>query len=603
MIIDTSDISKLDGITSAVFSEDAKGVSELTLGFSGYLPGWVQYMEPVVLMHRGKMLFRGKVSRLPQSNEAGEQRSSVVVSNILWLLEHQTLPQQLAEIEAALESAAAEDANSSQQGGGRVQSVFQGGLQQAARGMSAQELVDGVNLWTSGWTGELEEEEGTITASVSGALANRHSLMAARDGVRTTVTAFQALLEANPDAFFKVDYTSGTVRFLTIGEAPRVVWNAERQRVCSALELEPQYEYLVTAVALVVTGDEGIRGVWVYPPEADVKSTGVKVFQISIGEGQVERYEEWMKTAADYYAAASVLQWGGSMTTRPGELEESPLGTVVNLTGSTMRPEWASMAALVTRVSWDFMEDTVQLQFGRDLADPEFADPLEVEAPEEVWSESEEDSCSSTQVVTWDSGTSLSDESITGWSWGSWSLGGSSEEESVTGGDVSSGSDVSDWSLYSLSEGWWSDWLESEEPTVPGDKTEPDDKTVPDDKTEPMVDTRTGTTPGGSATWSQSYTPSDGCGCAEKWEELEAWKTGIEERLKALEDKIAEIGKCECAGLLEAIEAAIAQAASAVTVSASVGAPVMTTETGDLGISCVAEVTASGGSGSVRFSY
>ena len=101
MILHSEELYKLANIDSATLKENATGEGVLNLSFSGFGPEWLKYMQPVTLYHKGKVLFHGKLTSLSRTNDGGAVTSSAVINNFMWLLDRQTLGQQVAEIEAA----------------------------------------------------------------------------------------------------------------------------------------------------------------------------------------------------------------------------------------------------------------------------------------------------------------------------------------------------------------------------------------------------------------------------------------------------------------------------------------------------------------------
>lgn len=239
---------------------------------------------------------------------------------------------------------------------------------------------------------------GTIKCDASPGLKSRYLLMRSNGGIMTSLTALMKAVENNPDAFWIVDYETATVRMTTIGETATVSWTsadagkrAGDVRLLSCSDLAPQYENMVTGVALVLTssgsGDNGapdntIQSVYKWPEDLDLTQTGVKVFQIETGSGY-NPVAQWIQAAEEYYNAANALQWGGTVTAKAQDIEASPLGCRLNLLGNGTAEEWHNMQAIISGCTWDFVEGTLEVSLGRDFADPAFAEPGEADEPDE----------------------------------------------------------------------------------------------------------------------------------------------------------------------------------------------------------------------------
>ena len=101
MDIDTQTAGGIHGITALRVVESATDIGTAEMEFAGFGPEWLQYMEPVTVRHRGRVIFHGKITGLERSNDGGSITSRCTVSNFLWLLNRQTLGQQLAQIMAS----------------------------------------------------------------------------------------------------------------------------------------------------------------------------------------------------------------------------------------------------------------------------------------------------------------------------------------------------------------------------------------------------------------------------------------------------------------------------------------------------------------------
>lgn len=391
----TEKMGELADVTSATLEERTTGEGVLRLEFAGWGPEWLRYMEPVTLYHCGEVIFHGKVVRVSRSNDGGMVTASAEVQNFMWLLGRQSLGQQLAEL--------AEAAGGSGSGGGSAAgaagvnaSAMLGRRAKGQIGKDNAEKKAGAGYWVSwdramanmqvkapGWTvyrisaygarAVAAAEEGLVSVQCSAGVAVRQQ-WAVTDKVVTTASALWKMRRTAQDVQFIVDYAAGTVTAMGIGELPELVLDTADGAVLSISGIEPQYEGCCTGVVIAWTNDAGETELDMYPEGLDMAADGVKVFSLS-GTYYVE---SWGTVAREYYEAASVLQYGGSVRVLAAGLEVSPLGRRLNLVGPGTHAEWATMGAVVTACSWDLLEGVVELSLGRDFSDPEFADAAEV---------------------------------------------------------------------------------------------------------------------------------------------------------------------------------------------------------------------------------
>lgn len=361
MIIDTSNPLAAGPLTSAVLTKSARGSSSLSLSFDGFPPDWVQYMEPVTVIHHGRVLFHGKIKSLPASTSGdGYPSSSVTVDDVLWLLDHQTVSTQIAALRESSSPASSE-------AGGSVDS----NAWKRALPRSFKELAASVEIEAPGWIPspiEGEEVEQVVRMTASPALAPR-VLIRRTNKVKTTFTALIHAQEANPDALLIVDHETGVVRFVSIEETDIVTLDSSEIRIISADGIEPQFESSVAGVILVNEG----RIIYQYPEEFDPNDTNIKVLDVS---GTSDDYPSIVK---QWYAATNVLQWGGSVSIEADDLDADLLGKRINLTGPLMHEPWAGMEAVVKETTWDLLAGTVELSLGHDWSDPTFAEAVEGE--------------------------------------------------------------------------------------------------------------------------------------------------------------------------------------------------------------------------------
>lgn len=581
MILQAEELCKLANIEAATLEESATGEGTLNLSFAGFGPEWLKYMQPVTLYHKGKALFHGKLTNLSRTNDGGSITSTATINNFMWLLDRQTLGQQVAEIQAA--------ASGSSGGGGmdasRSPKFIVGQIGKSAAGSAGVtwgSVTGSMGVTSDGWTAEGATGAtggGALTVRASSSVAGR-AVWAVTDKLITTASALVRLRERAADVQYIMDYAAGTCTAMAIGDMPTQTWDTAARVITRISDVSPQYEACVTGVAVVWTSDEGRVEVHAYPPELDMAQDGVKVFSLT-GAYYVE---SWDAVARDYYTAANVLQWGGSITVLQSHVDASPLGSKLNLIGPGTHESWHTMEAVVTQCSWDFLARTLTVTLGRDFADPEFADAQETEDGGEVEDFSTTDDCSDATEGDGDDWPDTTSEELPTWEPGTWpETTCPTETGTGTGTENGTGSATGTQGTHG-SHGTQG---------TQGGGTSPGSGTYEPPGTQ-------GTHGGG--------TMATGCDCAEKWAALDKWKQDIEARLTALENAQNGTGGtngcgCECAGLLDAIRQAVQAAAAEVSLTASVDAPVMTTETGDLTATAAASAADGSGHASINFHY
>lgn len=391
MDLNTENLAGLADITAAVLEERTTGEGVLRLEFAGWGTNWLEWQAPVTLRHGGRVLYHGRLVRVSRANEGGEVRTQAEFRNFFWLLERQTLGQQLAELAEAADGSGSGSGSGSGAGTG---ATAVGGLQlgRLARGQigkhSAEKVPGGgwrvcwrnavlpLRMRAPGWrvqtVSRAAAADEELSVEVSAAVAGRQ-VWAVTERTVTTASALWRLRRTAPDVQYLIDYEAGTVTAVALGELPVLAMDTSGGKVLRAGDIEPQYEAAVTGVALAYTDDGGTTELYTYPPGLDKAQDGVKVFQLS-GRYYVE---SWAQVAEEYYKAANELQWGGTVEVLAAALEESPLGKRLCLRGPGTHESWHDMRAVVTACSWDFMAGTVEMRLGRDVTAPEFAEAEE----------------------------------------------------------------------------------------------------------------------------------------------------------------------------------------------------------------------------------
>ena len=656
MLIDSGDFLRLPGIMQARLSESADGPSVLNLAWRGYGPEWLRWMEPVTIMHCGKVLFHGRMNAFDRTNDANNMESSATAVNAMWLLDNLPLGAQVAEANAANETAAADFASA---GHNALQSWT----------ALAASCVANAPLWVVDEAGT-PQEDGTIQLDVS--MANFSSgAVYKRDKVMTAWTALLEMKSANPDSLFCFEPTTGNVRVVSIQTAPQVEWNTDSMQLASCASIAPQYESCITGVALVVSwqdasGGSGGSKLFVYPAGVAAGDMGVKLYtaQVESATQASQQGEYMMAQLKRYYDAVNVLQHGGSITAMMEDVPVSPLCQRVNITGTGTHESWHDMAAMVSGVEWDFLAGTVEAQLGAQIDEPDIS---EMTFPDEESGEgdfssdfssddgdfpddfsSEEESTEEPQSTTWEFTTTWnpdliwSEESTTTWdftttwdesttwedtaTWGETTTQeyttthADSTTETESGGttppQTTTGGDTPPWQSESAS---WSGSTTTGTATVTSTATATATSTATGTGTATHSGSGSGTSGGSGSGGGSGGSSGDGCDCAEKWDKINKTIAALEARVAALEALHSDDGTstsdttsggtsggscgCECAGLLEAIQQAVQAAAAGVSLSATVTQSVMTTNTGNLQVTANAAASGGSGSSSVSFHY
>lgn len=385
----TENLGELAGITAATLEEYTTGEGVLNLEFAGFGPEWLGYMVPVSLYHRGALIFHGKMVNFSRTNEGGAVSARAEVQNFMWLLNRQTLEQQVAAIEEDVVGSGSGDDGGSDGGGlgpgvnsiGRWGGAGQIGKHQAKQNQEGRYVVTWGNALSfraggSGWKvlrSRAADDDG-VAVRCSYGVASRQ-MWTVTEKVVTTASALWKMRRKAQDVQYIIDYEAGTVTATGIGELPWMTLDTSAGTVLSIADISQQFEASVTGVAIAWTNDENKTEVHTYPEGLDMAQDGVKVFHLT-GTYYVE---SWDTVAREYYEATNVPQWGGSVTVLMRALTASPIGCRLSLVGPGTHASWHSMGAVVTHCSWDLLAGTVTASLGREFADPEFADAEETE--------------------------------------------------------------------------------------------------------------------------------------------------------------------------------------------------------------------------------
>lgn len=371
MILTTDQLRAERRAVRKVLKETATEGATLELAYDGPAPSWAQHMETVTLMHRGRVAFTGKVVHTDGSETAGaEGLSTVQVRDFFWLLERQTLGAQVDSVMAA-----AGTGGSALSGGQTMSTALRSAMKSWAT------LAASCRMTTQGWTvtpqGALHEAD-SIGLDTSRA---RYSFGRYMNTARamTTHEAMMNMRQANPDSIFLPDYVSGQVRVVAIGSAEELVWDTQQVGILSAEGIGQDLENAVTGVAVAVSYPQGDRQrvrVAMYPDALEPDDVGVKLFTVSAPTAAAgsEQLAFALKQARAYYEAANEVQYTGSITAALDDVEQSPLGRRLSITGAGARPEWAQMRAIVNEVEWDFSAGTITAGLGYQVEEPQISE-------------------------------------------------------------------------------------------------------------------------------------------------------------------------------------------------------------------------------------
>lgn len=358
MIINTSEFSALPRLTSAVLTQSTEGVSSLSLGWAGLLPDWAQYMTPVTVMHRGNVLFHGKITALASGNSGGEMTSECTVSDFFWALDNQTLGEQLAQIQESLKN--------------QVASTLSLGANSAL--VSWANLADSLHMSLPEWTCDNEgtpRADGEISLDTTLASYSFGAFTEKRRAI-SCLTALLEMQQANPDCFFLPDYVAGKVKVVSMTNAEKTEWDTQSVRLTEASGIAPCYEKTVTGVCGVVTYGTGMRSA-IYPEDIPVTANGVKIFSLATETASqaAHQLKHILPRLKAWYEAANILQHNGTVTAVMQDVASSPIGWRINISGKGTSPEWANMNALVSSAEWDFLGGLVALTLGKNIEEPE----------------------------------------------------------------------------------------------------------------------------------------------------------------------------------------------------------------------------------------
>ena len=353
MKIDLSSPSALTPFTALSLEESATGESTLSMEFTE-APDWLTYMEPVVLMRGGKPLFCGRITEISTTNDTGSIRYAATATNYWYLFDHLPAAVQIAQLK--------EDAVAA---GKMLSRRLSNSLK------SWDSIAQGINISCSRWTcsnsGEVNSS-GSIHLDVSKALYGMTPTVS-KNRIFSTREIFTMLEEANPDAIFLAQ-PDGTLRVISIANCPTL--DLPINRINAASDISPMRDQDIDGVCVAVTDVHTSKKIYkqFYPSTVNIDSANVVFFTAEVEHDPKAQLAHMLEQAKGWYRAANTRQWSGSISAYPEDFASSPLGSRVNITGYGVPPEWNSMNAICTDVTWDFFSNRVELSLGKTMTPP-----------------------------------------------------------------------------------------------------------------------------------------------------------------------------------------------------------------------------------------
>lgn len=365
VILDTSNLAA-EGLTACTLSQSALGGSTLSLELAGdFLPSKFADMQPIALLHGGKVLFNGRITSIAFANEGGVRRWAIEVQDYWYLFDNQPAAAQLAEIK-------------------QQQQAGSSSLRKALSNMTRSwaDLSRHIQISTGGgWTCDASGNplsSGRVHIDVSKA---NYSLTPtiARDRVYTTSELLRMMSECNPDCLF-ISGHNGTISVQSFARLSSL--SLPLSSLTSA-QLSPDSRDKPTGVCVTLAlqnSETGLGPMYyrTYPQGVSLESTGLRVFSATVSvSGSIASnfitaaLNHLYNQAVAWYTAVKPLQHVGSVSTKLSNFPtgaDSPLGKRLAITGGPS--EWGSMFAPVSAVDWDFFTGDVTLTLGKDVAEP-----------------------------------------------------------------------------------------------------------------------------------------------------------------------------------------------------------------------------------------
>lgn len=369
--LDSSNTPLCEGCTGARLSLSSDSAGVLTLSFSGAGPSWVEFMAPVLLYHRGRLLFAGRVVNYSRTNSAGAVSAEVQVMDFRWLLEQQTFGAQLAAAKEGLADSGSSSGSSSAKRYYVVKSAL--GLAANRGSRSWHALAAACALNAPGWAPESD----AISLDVSRArLAFSGPDYSDKSRGVSAWTVLRDMQTANPDCSYRVDYATATIQVISATLADSYVWDTDGRPITGLDTIEPRYDRQVDGVVIFVTytNSQGKEKLITRSVPGAIPETASRVPSFSSSADSSTRAllqaTHLQRQAAAYMDAVNLLQWGGTLSTRIADADSSLVACRLSVVGPGTRPEWATMGTVVSAEEWDFAAGTRTLTLGKEWQDP-----------------------------------------------------------------------------------------------------------------------------------------------------------------------------------------------------------------------------------------
>lgn len=600
-ILNTETLVEQGNLTTAQLVRHISQGASFNATFPGF--GFEQYEdgEEYSIVHQGREIFHGYLDTVQHSNAEGHPETSLTVLDTV--AELAKITSQLQEEEVNLGSGG----NGPNAGGtGRYNAM----KRQTNMAVSLGSYLDGLKVRLHGkeYTFRVLEE------------AAAYAYVKRTDRVYSMLSIFQSIRSAHPDLSIFADEEAAEI----IVGSTRLAENAELDTTRHAVRIdsvEPDFADVCKGVLVVLPNKNGDTDNVVYrvPSDVSIHEPCIKIIRAS---NNTSTYA--VRQAFQFWNVASLLYHNCSVTLPMQQASGDELGKNLLLTGRGTAPQWGSMRAPVSSMTWDFVAQTVNLTSENALAEPDIPDnpdtPKDSDFPDTPTPPPPPD-----PPFPPDPGQSSDDSS-----------GASSEEPPVETALEAYFLEPTEFEPLPSKKAFWltlnwtanlpctfsilvddgkAPWVVT--PDSPDSmklelpygryrfvltattKSQPLQEAA-DEQTyvyDPVRTGEGGTRTGGLLTENTEHRPTEGktfgpthcggCDCAEKWKALEVWKLEIERRIKALEDM-----SCDCASIIREEAAAVA---NALNLTANVNAVhIMTDDNGDKYADTTVTATTSG---------
>lgn len=362
MIIHTDQFPLIPRLRSATLSEKTDGTATLSLTYAegAELP---EYMDTLTIIHRGSVLWHGKVTSSTTANNAGALVHTVQAENFMWVLNHQTLGSQLL---------------------GTTTDTTRDILRIAQESYADLRALGSAFMANApGWTCDAQGTPNplAVLGLQTGSTANG-GLGSGPFSNPLALSYYCILRKAqlnNPGTFYKPNYLTGQLQIMRGRDSlPETTLHTLQNSILS-ITATPNDAERPAAVAAVVqykhvlsttTGAARTRAkIIIHPEDTPLTTHGVRVYTAEApSESQAEAQAQKIITQLrEWYAAASQPQAAGSIVCKLRDIPESPLATRCTITGPGAVD---TLASPVTAVDWDFLAQEVTLTLGAAIREP-----------------------------------------------------------------------------------------------------------------------------------------------------------------------------------------------------------------------------------------